>query len=188
LLAAGLLATGLVATTGRVATTRGVTTTGRVATTCGVTATGRVTTTRGVTATGRVAATRSIATADIGTTGRVTTADIGTARGVTATADIGATGRVTALGAAFQSQTCVELGVGGQAGHIHIDHSGGRRRTGSGERGTCGDHRTGGDPRDAYARLLGHLLLPPVAVLVSGAAICGPRLRGVRSERRHIES
>ncbi|MFF9651341.1 pentapeptide repeat-containing protein [Streptomyces sp. NPDC014622] len=61
-------------------------------------------------------------------------------------------------------------------------------RTGSGERGTCGDHRTGGDPRDAYSRLLGHLLLPPVAVLVSGAAICGPRLRRVRSERRHIES
>ncbi|MFF3732612.1 pentapeptide repeat-containing protein [Streptomyces sp. NPDC002476] len=61
-------------------------------------------------------------------------------------------------------------------------------RTSSGERGTCGNHRTGGDPRDAYSRLLGHLLLPPVAVLVSGAAICGPRLRRVRSERRHIES
>ncbi|WP_308457576.1 hypothetical protein, partial [Streptomyces sp. B226SN101] len=48
------------------------------------------------------------------------------------------------------------------------------RRTGSGQRGTRGDHRTSGYPRDANARLLRHVLLPPVADLVIGAAICGP--------------
>ncbi|MFH9757111.1 hypothetical protein ACH4LV_35235, partial [Streptomyces griseus] len=48
------------------------------------------------------------------------------------------------------------------------------RRTGSGQRGTRGDHRTSGYPRDANTRLLRHVLLPPVADLVIGAAICGP--------------
>ncbi|MFB7080113.1 hypothetical protein, partial [Streptomyces sp. NPDC056308] len=81
----------------------------------------------------------------------------------------------------------VDVSVGRQPGNVDIDADG-RCHTGSGERGACGDHRTRGYPRDAYSRLLGHLLLPPVAVLVSGAAICGPRLCGVRSERRHIES
>ncbi|MGY5066186.1 hypothetical protein, partial [Streptomyces griseus] len=48
------------------------------------------------------------------------------------------------------------------------------RRTGSGQRGTRGDHRTSGYPRDANTRLLRHVLLPPVADLVIGAAVCGP--------------
>ncbi|WP_179892463.1 hypothetical protein, partial [Streptomyces sp. rh34] len=48
------------------------------------------------------------------------------------------------------------------------------RRTGRGQRGTRGDDRTSGDPRDADTRLLRHVLLPPVADLVIGAAICGP--------------
>ncbi|MER5360155.1 hypothetical protein, partial [Streptomyces sp. NPDC002785] len=84
-----------------------------------------------------------------------------------------------------------DLGVGGGVTGIHANpdsDTGCRRRTGSGERGARGDHRTRGYARDAYSRLLGHLLLPPVAVLVSGAAICRPLLCGVRSERRHIES
>ncbi|SCK16710.1 hypothetical protein B046DRAFT_01685 [Streptomyces sp. LamerLS-316] len=70
------------------------------------------------------------------------------------------------------------LDVGAEAGDVDVDAHG-LRRTGGGQRGTRGDNRTSGYPRDADSRLLGHLLLPPVADLVDGAALCGPRPCGV---------
>ncbi|MEU0625178.1 hypothetical protein ABZ329_30480, partial [Streptomyces rubiginosohelvolus] len=62
------------------------------------------------------------------------------------------------------------------------------RRTGRSQRGTRGNDRTSGYPRDAHTRLLRHLLLPPVADLVSGAAICGQRALGVSLRRGHVVS
>ncbi|MFE7400391.1 hypothetical protein ACFU9V_28150, partial [Streptomyces sp. NPDC057557] len=106
----------------------------------------------------------------------------------------GGTARVDATG--LPAATTVglagvaDLGADGGVTGVHADpdsDTGGRCHTGSGERGARGDHRTRGYTRDAYSRLLGHLLLPPVAVLVSGAAICGPRLCGVCSEQHHME-
>ncbi|MET8276520.1 hypothetical protein, partial [Streptomyces sp. NPDC005096] len=160
------------------------------------TADSRVTATnRSVTATNRsVAATnRSVATADsrvtatnrsvtatssIATTSSVTaTSSIATTSRVTATGHVGAAGGVTALVVSLDTQADVEtvlvgLGRGREPTDVDTDADG-LRRTGSGQRGTRGNYRTGGYPRDADSRLLGHLLLPPVAVLVNGAAICG---------------
>ncbi|MFE3431724.1 hypothetical protein, partial [Streptomyces sp. NPDC059171] len=48
------------------------------------------------------------------------------------------------------------------------------RGTGRSQRGTRGDHRTRGYPRDANTRLLRHVLLPPVAESRHGAAVRGP--------------
>ncbi|MFD3818096.1 hypothetical protein ACFWRZ_23800, partial [Streptomyces rubiginosohelvolus] len=62
------------------------------------------------------------------------------------------------------------------------------RRTGRSQRGTRGNDRTSGYPRDAHTRLLRHLLLPPVADLVSGAAICGQRALGVSLRQGHVVS
>ncbi|MGW3740481.1 hypothetical protein ACWD62_07645, partial [Streptomyces sp. NPDC005146] len=158
------------------ATNRSVTATNRSV----ATADSRVTATnRSVTATSSIATTSSVtATSSIATTSRVTaTSSIATTSRVTATGHVGAAGGVTALVVSLDTQADVEtvlvgLGRGREPTDVDTDADG-LRRTGSGQRGTRGNYRTGGYPRDADSRLLGHLLLPPVAVLVNGAAICG---------------
>ena len=90
-------------------------------------------------------------------------------------------GRATLVGAADRVVAGLDRHVGAEAAAVHTDaDADGLRRTRGGQRGTRGDHRTGGYPRDADPRLLRHLLLPPVADLVNGAAICGPRACGDR--------
>ncbi|MFE5113285.1 hypothetical protein, partial [Streptomyces sp. NPDC056663] len=149
-----------------------------------VTATNRsvATTDSRVTATNRsVATTDSRVTAtnrSVATTSSVTaTSSIATTSSVTATGHVGTAGGVTALVVSLDTQADVEtvlvgLGRGREPTDVDTDADG-LRRAGSGQRGTRGNYRTGGYPRDADSRLLGHLLLPPVAVLVNGAAICG---------------
>ncbi|NED91749.1 hypothetical protein G3I76_68215, partial [Streptomyces sp. SID11233] len=151
---------GIVTTSSSVTTTRGiVTTSSSIATTRGI-----VTTSSSVTATRHVGATGDIrATRDIGATGRVATAG----SGVTATVFLAADADVHDI-------------VVGRVVDADADDPNGLRRTRGGERGACGNDRTRGYPRDAYSRLLRHVLLPPVAVLVNGAAICGATaLRGL---------
>ncbi|MET7631047.1 hypothetical protein ABZS53_11440, partial [Streptomyces sp. NPDC005499] len=132
------------------------------------------TTNRSVTTTNRSVTT----TSSITTTSSVTaTSSIATTSGVTATGHVGTAGGVTALVVSLDTQADVEtvlvgLGRGREPTDVDTDADG-LRRAGSGQRGTRGNYRTGGYPRDADSRLLGHLLLPPVAVLVNGAAICG---------------
>ncbi|MFE9948720.1 hypothetical protein ACFYRJ_14400 [Streptomyces sp. NPDC005531] len=160
------------------ATNRSVTATNRSVATADsrVTATNR----RVATADSRVTATnrRVATTSSIATTSRVTaTSSIATTSRVTATGHVGTAGGVTALVVSLDTQADVEtvlvgLGRGRDPTDVDTDADG-LRRAGSGQRGTRGNYRTGGYPRDADSRLLGHLLLPPVAVLVNGAAICG---------------
>ncbi|MFE2018692.1 hypothetical protein ACFW9O_11720 [Streptomyces sp. NPDC059499] len=97
----------------------------------------------------------------------------------------------TAVGSITGSRLGADAGLVG----VHTDtdseaEARGLSRTRSGERGSRGDNRAGGYPRDEESRLLGHLLLPPVADLVDGAAVCGPRpcgvtLRGATPYRGH---
>ncbi|AGJ55279.1 hypothetical protein F750_2800 [Streptomyces sp. PAMC 26508] len=88
-----------------------------------------------------------------------------------------------ALAAAVDAAGLTEGDLGRDSGlfgvHTDVDDARGLGRTGGRERGTCGDNRTSGYTRDADSRLLRHLLLPPVADLVHGAALCGPRPCGV---------
>ncbi|WP_206432321.1 hypothetical protein, partial [Streptomyces sp. ADI92-24] len=153
-------------TTGRrIATTSSILTTGR-----------RIATTSDIGTTGDVSA-----TSDIGTTGRVaTTSSVLATRGVTSAR------RVVIAGDTDVHAALVGLGIDADTRDVDTD-SDGLCRTGGGERGACGDDRTRGHPRDADSRLLRHVLLPPVAVLVSGAAICGvTALRGLLRTPAHV--
>ncbi|MGP3634962.1 hypothetical protein ACTU45_16570, partial [Streptomyces sp. 24-1644] len=190
--------------TGNVTATSNVATTGNVTATSDVTATGNVTATsrRGRVATtsssgiatargcGRVATTGNVtATSNVATTGNVTaTSDVTATGNVTATSDVATTGNVATAGgvaATVEAEAGVELdtalvglGLHAETGDVNADTDG-LRRTGSGERGARGDYRTCGYPRDADSRLLGHLLLPPVAVLNMEQPYAGPRPCGV---------
>ncbi|MFK0318817.1 hypothetical protein ACIQUY_21885, partial [Streptomyces sp. NPDC090231] len=163
---------GIVTTSSSIATTRGiVTTSSSIATTRGVlTTSSSVTATRHVGATGDIRATR-----DIGATGRVAT----TGRVFATSGGVAATRRVVLAVDTDVHAVLVGLGVDADTRDVDADPDG-LRRTCGGERGACGNDRTRGYPRDAYSRLLRHVLLPPVAVLVNGAAICGATaLRGL---------
>ncbi len=117
------------------------------------------------------------------TTGATVSTTIGTAVSTTIGTAVDATGTAlaTAVDAAGIAAARRALGADSGLFGVHTDVHDARSlgRTGGRERGTCGDNRTSGYTRDADSRLLRHLLLPPVADLVDGAAICGPRPCGV---------
>nr|WP_328894282.1 hypothetical protein [Streptomyces sp. NBC_00236] len=133
-----------------------------------------VTATSHVSATGRVATTGHVtATSHVGAAGRVATTGC----------SIATTGGVVLAVDADVQTVFVGLGVDADTGDIDTDADGLGRACG-GQRGARGNDRARGYPRDADSRLLRHVLLPPVAVLVNGAAIRGARPGGVCSERR----
>ncbi|WP_419587106.1 hypothetical protein, partial [Streptomyces baarnensis] len=126
----------------------------------------------------------TVSTAIDATIGTAVNATIGTAVSTAIDATIGTAVNATVSGTAVGAR--VDATRVAVAQHIRLDldisnagvdtntDADRLRRTGSGQRGTRGDHRTSGYPRDANTRLLRHVLLPPVADLVIGAAICGP--------------
>ncbi|WP_406394777.1 hypothetical protein [Streptomyces sp. NBC_00887] len=130
----------------------------------------------------------TIGTAVDATIGTAVSTTIGTTVSTAVNATV-STAVSTAIGTAVS--TAVDSTDGVVEGHlsgdsglvgVHTDteaEARGLSRTRSGERGSRGNNRAGGYPRDEESRLLGHLLLPPVADLVDGAAVCGPRPCGV---------
>ncbi|SNX71676.1 hypothetical protein SAMN05421860_10140 [Streptomyces microflavus] len=158
-----------------------------VSTTIGATVSTTIGTAIGATVSAAIGATvgTAIGTADEAADEAAVGPTVGPTIGSAVSAAVGTAVDTTdaALAAAVDAAGLTEGDLGRDSGlfgvHTDVDDARGLGRTGGRERGTCGDNRTSGYTRDADSRLLRHLLLPPVADLVHGAALCGPRPCGV---------